>query len=227
MDVIGAGFGRTGTMSLKVALQQLGFAPCLHMIDLLAGMPELSDTFREAYEGKQVDWKTALKDFRATVDWPGCTFYKEFMELYPNAPVILSVRDPEAWYKSTNDTIFKAAEMLPNMPEIADKPVAKMLKAIVWDGDLQGRFADKDFAISVFEKHNREVQQYVPKERLLVYEVKQGWEPLCSFLGVSVPEEPFPHVNDTKTFWENMTSGSITSGDEARKLNEQSAVGVG
>ncbi len=220
MDVIGAGFGRTGTMSLKVALQQLGFAPCLHMIDLLGGQPELSDTFREAYEGKSVDWKESLKEFRATVDWPGCSFYKDLMELYPDAPVILTVRDPEAWYKSTYDTIYQAALQIVEMPEFADRPVTKMLQTIVWNGDLEGRFDDKQRAISIFENHNQAVKDYVPADRLLVYEVKQGWEPLCRFLGVDVPSFPFPHVNDTKSFWENMEAGNITSGEEARKLNE-------
>jgi Sulfotransferase domain len=222
MKVIGAGFGRTGTMSLKVALQQIGFGPCLHMIDLLAGMPELSDTFREAYEGKPTDWKTALKDFESTVDWPGCSFYKEYMEIFPDAPVILTVRDPESWYKSVNDTIYGAAMAISTMPDLAEKPVAKMLKAVVWEGDLQDRFADKDHTLSLFNEHNRKVQEYVPSDRLLVFEVKQGWAPLCNFLGVDVPSEPFPHVNDTNSFLENMRSGAITSGEEARKMNEKS-----
>jgi Sulfotransferase domain len=222
MKVIGAGFGRTGTMSLKVALQQIGFDPCLHMIDLLAGMPELSDTFREAQEGKTVDWAVALKGFESTVDWPGCTFYKQMMDAFPDAKVLLTVRDPEAWYKSVDDTIYGAAQAIQTMPEMADKPVAKMLKSVVWDGDLEGTFADKERTLSIFENHNREVQEYVPSDRLLVFEVKQGWAPLCNFLGVDIPSEPFPHVNDTQSFLENMRSGAITSGEEARKLNERS-----
>lgn len=222
MKVIGAGFGRTGTMSLKVALQQLGFDPCLHMIDLLAGMPELSDTFREAQEGKPTDWTTALEGFEATVDWPGCTFYKELMDAFPDAPVILTVRDPEAWYKSVNDTIYGAAKAIETMPDMADKPVAKMLKAIVWDGDLEDNFADKASTLAIFENHNREVIDYVPADRLLVFEVKQGWAPLCNFLGVDVPDSPFPHVNDTNSFLDNMRSGAITSGEEAAKMNAKS-----
>ncbi|HEV3309747.1 MAG TPA: sulfotransferase, partial [Chloroflexota bacterium] len=101
MKVIGAGFGRTGTMSLKAALQQLGFGPCLHMIDLLSGHPELSDTFREAYDGKSTDWATTLEGWESCVDWPACSFYKDLMRVWPDAPVILNVRDPEGWYKST------------------------------------------------------------------------------------------------------------------------------
>jgi hypothetical protein len=222
MKVIGAGFGRTGTMSLKVALQQIGFGPCLHMIDLLAGNPELSDTFREAYEGRATNWAEALKDFQSTVDWPGCTFYQQLMDTYPDAPVILTVRDPEAWYKSVNDTIYGAAQAIKTMPEMAEKPVVKMLQAIVWEGDLEGTFADKERTLSIFDNHNRKVREYVPSDRLLIFEVKQGWAPLCNFLGVDIPDEPFPHVNDTKSFLENMQSGSITSGEEAQKMNERS-----
>ena len=138
------------------------------------------------------------------------------------APVVLTVRDPEAWYKSVNDTIYGAAQAIETMPEMAEKPVAKMLKAVVWDGDLEGTFADKQKTLSIFENHNREVREYVPSDRLLVFEVKQGWSPLCNFLGVDIPDEPFPHVNDTESFLENMRSGSITSGEEAGKMNAQS-----
>src|SRR5579862_8199623 len=122
MRVIGAGFGRTGTMSLKVALQRLGFGPCLHMIDLLSGYPEMSDIFREAYDGKSTDWRSVLEGWESCVDWPACSFYKQLIELWPDAPVILNVRDPEKWYKSTYDTIYQAAMVIPQTQEQLDRP---------------------------------------------------------------------------------------------------------
>lgn len=219
MKVIGAGFGRTGTMSLKVALQDLGFGPCLHMIDLLSGRPELSDIFREAYDGRPADWKAVLEGWESVVDWPGCSFYKQFMQLWPDAPVILNVRDPEGWYKSTYNTIYQAAIVMPQTPEMANRPANKMLRRIVWDGDLRGKFEDKDAALAIFEQWNQEVRDTVPAERLLEFDVKQGWEPLCEFLGVDVPEGPFPHLNDTQSFLDMIQRGAHTSGEKVAALN--------
>lgn len=224
MKVIGAGFGRTGTMSTKVALQQLGFGPCLHMIDLIAANQDLAQTFYDAYQGKPVDWTEALQGWESTVDWPGCTFYKQLMDTFPNAPVILNVRDPESWYKSMNDTIYDAAMKLEQMPEMRDRPATKMIKAVVWDGDMKGDFQNKKGSIEIFEQHNKEVKDYVPAGRLLVFDVKQGWEPLCSFLGVDVPDMPFPHANDTESFKQMMESGAATSGEHARELNQGAPV---
>lgn len=219
MRVIGAGFGRTGTMSTKVALQQLGFSPCLHMIDLIADNQDLAETFYEAYRGSKVDWKETLRDWDATVDWPGCSFYKQFMEAFPSAPVILNVRDPESWYKSMNDTIFDVAGHLAEIPEMRDRPATKMIRTVVWEGDMEDDFPNKAHAIEIFERHNREVKEHVPTERLLVFDVKQGWEPLCRFLQVGVPEMPFPHANDTESFKQMMADGSAASGEHARALS--------
>src|SRR5581483_4585989 len=122
MKVIGAGLGRTGTTSIKVALQKLGFGPCLHMIDLLSGPAELSDAFREAYDGKPTDWKQVLGGWESTMDWPACSFYKQFMEVWPEAPVILNVRDPEGWYKSCHNTIYQAAIVMPQTEQYRARP---------------------------------------------------------------------------------------------------------
>lgn len=219
MKVIGAGFGRTGTMSTKIALQQLGRGPCLHMIDLLADNQDLAQTFLDAHGGKQVDWKMELRDWEAAVDWPACTFYKQLMDAFPDASVVLNVRDSEGWYKSTYDTIYAAAMSIDSDPEMRERPAAKMIRSVVWDGDLEGDFANKSRAIEIFERWNEEVQEYVPKDRLLVFDVKQGWEPLCAFLSMSVPEQPFPRANDTATFLEMMASGAATSGAKARELS--------
>jgi hypothetical protein len=219
MKVIGAGFGRTGTMSLKVALQRLDFGPCLHMIDLLSGNPELSDIFREAYDGKPTDWEAALQGWESAVDWPACSFYRQFMDRFPDAPVILNVRDGEGWYKSTYNTIYQAAMVLPQTLEMEARPASKMLRRVVWEGDLQGKFQDKGAALEIFERWNDEVRNSVPKDRLLEFNVIEGWEPLCAFLGVDVPDEPFPHLNDTQSFLEMIQRSAHTSGEKVAALN--------
>ena len=196
MKVIGAGFGRTGTSSLKGALEELGFGPCYHMTDVFEN-PGHAGFWRAAWRG-------------GPADWPGCTFYEELMERHPDAKVLLSVRDPERWYESTRKTIYKLGTLSTGSPfsrlgfalisrlafggfQTGQGPMAK---EIIFQGTFDGRFEDKDHAIGVFNRHNEEVQRRVPKERLLVYEVKQGWGPLCEFLGVEVPDKPFPHLND-------------------------------
>jgi hypothetical protein len=199
MDVIGAGFGRTGTLSLKAALERIGFGPCAHMIPVLA-QPELAELWHKAAKGDRESLDKALAGHRSTVDWPGTYFWRELVEQYPDAKVVLSVRDPEKWYASAYDTIFQAASA-PNPPAGMEAAIA-MSHATVWDGTFEGRFADRDFAIGVFTKHIENVRREVPAERLLEFEVAQGWQPLCEFLEVPVPDEPFPRLNDTAAFRE-------------------------
>ena len=205
--MIGAGFGRTGTTSIKAALETLGFTPCYHMTEVFAH-PEHADLWLAAYRGEPVDWEGFLGGYRATVDWPGCAFYGEMMEAFPDAKVLLSVRDPERWYQSTRDTIYEMNRVAARSR--ASRTVFGLMTLLffggfmrtnltgemVWDGAFDGRFEDRDHAIGVFEKHNEEVRRRVPPERLLVYEVEQGWGPLCDFLGVPEPHEPFPRLND-------------------------------
>jgi hypothetical protein len=211
VKVIGAGFGRTGTASLKVALEELGFGPCYHMTEVFAN-PEHADFWRAAWRGEPVDWDGVLGSYEATVDWPACTFYAELMERHPDAKVLLSVRDPERWYESTRSTIYELGRISTGSP-LARLSFAllslfvfgtfktgqgPMTEEIVWQGTFDGRFEDKHHAIEVFNRHNEEVQRRVPQEQLLVYEVKDGWGPLCEFLGVEQPEEPFPRLNDAE-----------------------------
>ena len=209
MKVIGAGLGRTGTASLKAALEELGFGPCYHMVEVFAN-PGHADFWRAAWRGEPADWDGVLGGYEATVDWPACSFYEELMERHPDAKVLLSVRDPERWYESTRQTIYELGRLSTGSPfsrlgfALVSRLAfgrfktgqAPMTEEIVWQGTFGGNFEDKDHAIGVFNRHNGEVQRRVPKERLLVYEVKQGWGPLCEFLGVEVPEKPFPHLND-------------------------------
>jgi hypothetical protein len=205
VQVIGAGFGRTGTMSLKAALEQIGFGPSFHMIDLVRD-PAPLPYWRAAAAGETVDWEQALDGWQSTVDWPGCTFWEQMAETWPDAPVLLSVRDPEAWYRSCLNSIHAAKEMAlrgeleggsENPP---DAEVLQMINNLIWNGTFDGRFLEKDYAMEVFERHNEDVKSKVPSDRLLVYEISEGWEPLCDFLGVPVPDTPLPHLNDTTSF---------------------------
>ncbi|MEV6848652.1 sulfotransferase family protein [Actinoplanes sp. NPDC051411] len=204
MDVIGAGFGRTGTLSLKVALEQLGFGPCLHMVPLLQD-PETSALIRKAAEGDVDSLDVALQGYRATVDWPMTYFWRELVDRHPAAKVILTVRDPEKWYESADKTIYAAANA-GRESGVMDPDVISMVDATVWEGTFDGRFADREATIQRFLEHNARVRREIPADRLLVFEVAQGWEPLCSFLGVPVPETPFPRLNDTVTFNENLAA---------------------
>jgi hypothetical protein len=203
LRVIGAGFGRTGTLSLKAALEELGFAKCYHMTDVLAHLAH-APLWEAAARGEPVDWEALFEGYQATVDWPGCTFYEELIRRYPDAKVILTTRDPETWYDSALQTIFWVRKVfrgwfrlfVPRMRQFR-----RMLDRVIWDGTFHGRFEDKNHAIEVFNRHNEHVRRTVPRERLLLYEVRDGWEPLCAFLGVPVPDgKPFPRLNDSATF---------------------------
>ena len=207
MKVIGAGFGRTGTMSLKVALETLGFGPCYHMVEVFEH-PEHAPLWEAAWLGKPVDWDDFLGGYEAAVDWPACAFYEELMERCPDAKVILTVRDPERWYESVRKTIYALSMTvsgsrllrivfgLRSLLRYGTFARGNMAKTIIWDGTFDGKFVDKRHAIEVFERHNEEVRRRVPEDRLLTYEVSEGWGPLCEFLGVEVPHEPFPRLND-------------------------------
>ncbi|MFK7801551.1 MAG: sulfotransferase family protein [Anaerolineae bacterium] len=202
LKIIGAGFGRTGTTSLKAALEQLGFNKCHHMSEVVKA-PSQAVGFLAAYRGEQVDWDQLLSGFAATTDWPACTFYQQLMAHYPDAKVILSVRDPERWYSSAFETIFAIESAIPSwigrlFPKLGT--MRQMVMEMIWQGTFENNFADKPFAIAKFNAHNQAVIDSVPAEKLLVFEVKQGWEPLCQFLDVPVPSTPFPHLNDKKTF---------------------------
>ena len=204
VEVIGAGFGRTGTLSLKAALEELGFAPCYHMTELFEN-PQHAELWERAAHGESIRWDDLLGDYGATVDWPGCTFYEEMMEAYPDAKVLLSVRDPERWYESTRNTIYRISKLtqrslLGIFTPKRVRRVGRMVNEVIWEGTFSNNFEDREYAIEVFERHNESVKQRVPEDKLLVYEVKEGWEPLCEFFGVEVPKTPFPHLNDTDDF---------------------------
>jgi sulfotransferase family protein len=207
MKVIGAGFGRMGTMSLKAGLEQVGYGPCLHMVDVI-GNPDLLPPWKAAAEGKDVDWNAALEGWESTIDWPACTFWREHHETWPDIPVLLNTRDREAWYKSCLNSIHEAkeaalrGELTPSEDSNAVNPeTIGMINKLIWQGTFEGNFMDKEFAFKKLDEHYDAVRATVPKDQLLEYDcTKEGWEPLCAFLGVDVPDEPFPHLNDTKSF---------------------------
>ena len=212
IQVIGAGLGRTGTLSLKAALEELGFAKCYHPLRVVASMDQ-ARTWDAAARGEPVDWDRLFAGFRATVDLPGCVFYRELLAKYPEAKVILTVRDPERWYDSTRQTIHFADKTFPKWTILLlsrRKRVFQRLLDGLRDKLFQSRFEDRSFAIEVFNRHNEQVRRDVPADRLLVYEVSQGWGPLCAFLGVPIPEgKPFPHLNDAAAFRAKITRAAL------------------
>ncbi|MEV0401926.1 sulfotransferase family protein [Actinoallomurus sp. NPDC050550] len=201
LEVIGAGFGRTGTLSLKLALERLGFGPCHHMIELIDN-PEQLDRWSRAVENGDADWDEVYRGYRATVDWPGAAFWRRLVDYYPGAKVILTVRSPKSWYESARESIYRATSQWPADPLGVRR--RQFVQRVVWDGDFGGRFEDAAYAKAVFIEHNDAVRREVPGERLLEFRVRQGWGPLCDFLGVPVPDEPFPRTNDRQEFAERV-----------------------
>ena len=208
LKVIGAGLGRTGTLSLKVALEQIGFGPCYHMAEVLMAIDVAPDLWLRAGEGRP-DWERIFQGFSSTVDYPACIFWKELADYYPDAKVLLSVRDPQSWFESTQASIFG-----PMMELLRQTPAGPFLDRIVFD-QFGDRLHDRDFMIDHFNRHTDAVVSAIPADRLLVYEAKQGWGPLCAFLGVPVPDAPFPRINSREEMAATMAAhGPITSGDE-------------
>jgi hypothetical protein len=197
MKLIGAGFGRSGTMSIKAALEQLGYGPCYHMKITLKRYHHMK-FFVRAWRGEKVSWKRFFHRYNSVVDWPACSFYRELMTEYPDARVLLNIRDPEEWYSSMKATIYAVQ---PAFPWWFPRIVRIMHDEIIWNGNLKGVFEDREKAIRAYKEWIEEVKRNVPADRLLIYNVKEGWEPLCDFLGVPVPEgKAFPHINERKSF---------------------------
>jgi hypothetical protein len=199
LKVVGAGFGRTGTLSLKTALEKLNCGPCYHMMEVFPRPEHVAMWHRLAF-GQPMDWDELFRGFRATVDWPSTRWWREIAAHYPAAKVLLSVRDPEAWYKSVIDTIYQPMKLpAPDgAPEIV-RLQSEMVRKAILSETFDNRFEDKAHAIEVFERHNQEVRDTIDPARLLVFDVREGWAPLCRFLEVPVPDEPFPRLNDSAT----------------------------
>jgi hypothetical protein len=194
IKVVGAGLGRTGTHSLKLALEQLTGGRCYHMMEVF-GLPEHVPLWTAAAEGNPPDWAAMLADFDAIVDWPGGAFWPELSAAFPDAPVLLSVRDSESWWKSASATIFEVTQQQIEVGEDFGKMIAAL-----FSNRFTADYLDKDAAIAAYERHNAEVRASVPADKLVVWSPGDGWGPLCDMLGVAVPSDPFPHVNTTAEF---------------------------
>ena len=208
LSVIGAGFGRTGTMSLKLALDRLGFGPCYHMVEVFKN-PKASGYWEAAADGRPVDWEEVFAGYGSTVDWPSATFYKQLANAYPEAKVILTVRDPEAWFASTQATIFSR-----HIRDDTEDDWQRMVLKVISDL-FDRRMTDKAKLIEVYQRHNEEVRRTIPQERLLVYEVADGWEPLCRFLDADVPNESMLRANSTDEFRQNLAAKLAENADRS------------
>ncbi len=206
LKVIGAGYGRTGTLSTWTALRELGF-PCYHMIEVLENKANKSHldfwrTVANSPPGAPHDWDQVFSSYTAAVDNPACCVWRELMDAYPDAKVLLTVhpRGAEAWYESTIDTIYFTETMWQFKVLEWTTPFGRkfgdMSRKLIWQRSHQGCMDDRDAAIALYRQHIEEVQASVPPERLLVFSVEQGWPPLCEFLDVAVPATTFPNVND-------------------------------
>jgi hypothetical protein len=191
LKVVGAGVGRTGTHSLKVALEQLLDGRCYHMLEVF-GRPDDVGVWAKAFRGEEPDWTTFLADYDAAVDWPACGAWRELAAAFPDAPVLLSTRDPDAWWKSANNTIFQA---MGGAPDDAWQDMVNQMM-----GRFTPDFRDEAAAKAAFVAHNDAVRAEVPPERLIEWQPGDGWGPICSGLGLEIPDEPFPHLNTTDDF---------------------------
>lgn len=194
LKVIGAGVGRTGTLSLKLALEQLLKGRCHHMIELFREPDQIS-FWVSAIDGETTDWARGLRGYVAQVDWPGASFWRELSGAFPEALVVLSVRDPQSWYDSCMRTIFSE---IPRQIDEGDEWVSAFARMSA--RRFSDRFADREAMIAAYLDHNAAVRATVPADRLLEWSVADGWRPLCDRLGLRVPKTPFPQANSTAEF---------------------------
>jgi len=202
LKVIGAGFGRTGTNSLKLALETLASQPCHHMLEVLPSEDQ-TKWFHDKAHGKNVHWDEVFDKFGSAVDWPSSAYYQELAEYYPESKIILSVRNPDNWYDSTKETIYFISTAIPKwilFLSSKKRKIYEMIQKTIWQGVFDGKFEDRDYAIKVFNDHIKTVKSVIPEDRLLIHEAKDGWEPLCEFLGKPIPDQPYPRVNEAKAF---------------------------
>lgn len=208
LEVIGAGFGRTGTMSLRMALNTLGLGPTYHMEDVLQDMPTRVPQWNAALDGNP-DWRAIYDGFHSAVDWPTATFWRELSEHYPNAKFILSTRNPQNWYKSISQTILKVLTAPDDWPAEQVEWLS-MVSKLALGRSLQGR-TDRQGVLEAFHHQEIEVKETLPSDRLLVFRARDGWEPLCTFLGKPIPNEPYPRSNSREEFFELMAQNAGNS----------------
>jgi hypothetical protein len=213
IKVIGAGFGRTGTLSLKYALEKLGYDKCYHMLEV-RNNPGHTQAWVDTASGKMPDWHELFAGYQASVDWPSCNFWREQMAAFPEAKVILSRRDPDDWYKSVMNTIYPSSVAGKKIDTPEAKLASRLAFEVIWDSVFDGRMEDKAHVIACYEAHNQEVIEKVPADKLLVYQPGDGWAPLCAFLGHPVPDDDYPRVNSTDDFKAMMKEMAAQASDK-------------
>lgn len=199
LEIIGPGFGRTGTNSLKVALEHLGYGPAHHMFEV-RDHPEQLPAWQALADGGSADWDAIFRGYRSQVDWPGARYWRELAACYPDAKVILTVRDADAWFDSVQATIAKFLAGRGTYEDAHMNGVARMAHQLIVEGVFDGRMFERAYATALFKAHIAEVQASIPATRLLTFDVRQGWEPLCAFLNVPVPGISFPRLNSSRQF---------------------------
>jgi hypothetical protein len=203
LQVVGAGLGRTGTASLKAALERLLGGPCYHMLEVF-GRPEHIALWDAAYRGEMPDWEALFEGFHAGVDWPMGGLWQPISEAFPDALILLSVRDADAWWKSASDTIFLMMGQIDDEAR-ANDPWARMATAMM--NSFSPGWQDEETAKAAYLAHNENVRTTAPADRLLEWRPGDGWEPICERLGLAVPAEPFPHTNTTEDFRAMIAAG--------------------
>ena len=199
LEIIGPGFGRTATNSMRLALDRLGFGPCHHMFEVRYN-PRLLPGWEAATRGEKVDWDEMFAGYRSQVDWPGARFWRELATYYPKARVILTVRDPDEWFDSMQATIAPFLAGRGTHPNAHANAIAAMGYQLVSKQVFDGGIEDRAHATRVFRDHIAAVKAEIAPERLHVFNSAEGWKPLCAFLGVAEPDEPFPRTNSSKAF---------------------------
>ncbi|MBF0497854.1 MAG: sulfotransferase family protein [Deltaproteobacteria bacterium] len=210
LAVVGAGFGRTGTMSLKIALEKLGYGRCYHMSEVLKFHPKHMKYWAAAHRGERVDWNRLFEGYQAAVDWPSCGFWRELSQYYPESKVILTKREAKQWHESVLRTIYPAFLAMRASDDAGWRATADWINFMVYHGFFDDRIEDETHALRLYHAHNQAVEQSVPSHRLLVMDGEQTWEPLCGFFGCPVPDEPYPVLNTSEEFLAN--SGSTVTG---------------
>jgi hypothetical protein len=204
LQVIGAGLGRTGTLSLKLALEHIGFGPCYHMTEIFSQARQRVPQWFGVVRG-EADWDAIFDGYKSTVDYPTCTYWRDLAARYPDAKIVLSDRDAESWYASARQTILSPA----TVENFLNSPIRDFMLGAVM-GDYVDHLDDPAYMLAYFNRWRNQVIAEVPPERLLVHRAADGWELLCRFLGVPVPAEPYPRVNskdDMKARVENGEAG--------------------
>lgn len=199
MNIIGTGVGRTGTNSLKLALNQLGLGPCHHMEKVLENMPVQIPLWLAAVQGK-ADWAAIYEGYQSAVDWPSARFFRELLVAYPEAKFIHTERSPESWADSFGSTIYTLLGGKDEAPAEMRDWLEMVSKVIADTGFPSG--LGRDELMARFEAHNKSVRDTIPAEKMLVFQVKEGWGPLCEFLRIEVPDGDFPRSNNREEFWE-------------------------